>query len=212
MHFENIQPYSLSFTAASLRPELARVVAEAFLESRDWKTAKEAVLSSNLLQDRSTASSIRREMEFRHRIQTLTLAEIEILAKGSTESRTAMAWLSVLKRTAFIFDFVADILRGKAAELELIVRPSDYENFVAAQSTIHPELAKLTGTTSRKIRQVTKTMLVEAGLVKMKNGQPLLTRPVVPAEVAAVILDDQPKWLAGFLVPDSEIKAMRGGR
>jgi hypothetical protein len=39
--------YSLAFTAASLRPDLARVIAGSYLKFGDWKTVKEDVLSSN---------------------------------------------------------------------------------------------------------------------------------------------------------------------
>ena len=42
--------YNLSFIAASLRPELARIVAESYLATGDWNLAKERILSSNALQ------------------------------------------------------------------------------------------------------------------------------------------------------------------
>ena len=45
--------FSLSFTAASLRPELARIVADCYLKAGDWGTAKKQVLSENALQCRS---------------------------------------------------------------------------------------------------------------------------------------------------------------
>src|ERR1035438_5627963 len=54
--------YNLSFTAASLRPELARVVAEAYLAVGDWELAKERILDSNALQCRTMAGAQRQEL------------------------------------------------------------------------------------------------------------------------------------------------------
>jgi len=41
------KPYNLNFRALSLRPELARVIAENYLIVGDWTLAKERVLASN---------------------------------------------------------------------------------------------------------------------------------------------------------------------
>ena len=69
--------YNLGFTAASLRPELARIIAEAYLAGGgDWEVAKTRVLSSNALQSRSASSAVRMERELRQRLATLTLRQI----------------------------------------------------------------------------------------------------------------------------------------
>jgi hypothetical protein len=68
--------YHLSFTAASLRPELARIVAEYYLELGNWDLSKERILSSNALQCRSASSAIRLERELRQRLETLTVDQI----------------------------------------------------------------------------------------------------------------------------------------
>lgn len=66
------QPYSLSFTAASLRPELARVVAEHFLNLGDWDLVKRDILATNALQARTPSSGLRLERELRQRLMALT--------------------------------------------------------------------------------------------------------------------------------------------
>lgn len=58
---------------ASLRPELARIVAEHYLAADgDWDAAKNLILSSNALQCRTTRSALRMERELRQRVNTLT--------------------------------------------------------------------------------------------------------------------------------------------
>ena len=201
-------PYRLSFSAASLRPELARIIAEAYLSCGDWDETKEKVLKDNALQARSTASAVRMEREIRQRIQTLTPQQIELLALGSTDSRHAMAWLAALKHIEFIYTFAAQTLRAKIEILDFTLRPSDYEDFIASQSILHPELASLKPSTQDKVRRVSMTMLREAGILSDKQQGFDITRPFLPTDAQDVIIADNRYWLAGFLVPDEEIRTL----
>jgi len=199
------EKYNMSFTAASLRPELARIVAERYVACRDWALTKQSILADNALQSRSPASAIRMEQEFRHRLQTLTTRQIEILSIASLDDCRSIAWLSVLKYSVFVFDFAADVVRGKIEDKDPVMRPSDYENFVTRLADLHPELLRLSVNTQVKVRRVMKTMLREAGILDDTDGIQRLQRPVLSPDVAGAIRSDNPKWLAGFLVPDPEI-------
>lgn len=203
------QHYNLSFTAASLRLDLTRIVAEAYATTGDWEAAKEHVLSHNALQARSASSAIRMERELRQRLQTLTDEQLRLITSAPSDSAMAMAWLAACKYSAFIFDFAAQVLRAKLELLDPVLRPSDYEAFVTAQSLEHPELVELSPSTQAKIRTVLMTMLREVNILVPDRQDLLIQRPVIPAEVLAAILSDNRRWLAGFLVPDAEIAALR---
>ena len=90
--------YCLSFTAAGLRPELAAVIASIHLdEEGDWVRTKAAVLERNALQTRSVSTGKRLESELRQRLQCLNAPQLQLLARGTSDERSAMAWLAVLK-------------------------------------------------------------------------------------------------------------------
>ena len=199
------QHYNFSFTAASLRLELARIVAEAYAAIGDWKAAKEHVLSHNALQARSASSAIRMERELRQRLQTLTNEQLHLLISAPSDSAMAMAWLAVCKYSAFIFDFAAQVLRAKLELLDPVLRPADYEAFVTDHSPEHPELDQLFPSTKTKIRTVLMTMLREVNILVLDRQGLLIQRPLLPPDVLAAILADNRRWLAGFLVPDDEI-------
>jgi len=197
-------PYSLSLTAASLRPELARIVAECFLAVGDWALVKERILSANALQCRSASSAIRLERELRQRLETLTRDQLVLLAQATAEDRAAIAWLAVCKHIPFAFEFAAEVLRDKLAAHDAVLRPSDYESYVESKCLPHPELARLKASSRNKIRQVLLKMVTEAGL--LVSGSALsIQRPALSPAVIRVITADNPHWLAGFLVPDPEI-------
>ena len=199
--------YNLSFTAASLRPELARIVAECFLTKGNWDLVKEHILSTNALQCRSTSSAVRLERELRQRLETLTRDQIVLLAEATVEDRTAIAWLSICKHSRFVFEFAAEALRDKLVAHDPTLRPSDYESYVENKSLAHPGLARLTPSSKTKIRRVLLTMLTEAGLlVSGSTGSTrAIQRPALSPAVVRVITSDNRHWLAGFLVPDVEV-------
>ncbi len=121
----------------------------------------------------------------------------------------AMAWLSVCKYSAFIFDFAAEVLRAKLDLLDPVLRPSDYEAFVTAQSLEHPKLGELSPSTQTKIRTVLMTMLREVKILTPDRRNFMIEKSILSPDVLAAILADDRRWLAGFLVPDAEIAALR---
>lgn len=197
--------YKLSFTAASLRPELARILADHYLELGDWNLAKDRALSANALQCRSTGSAIRLERELRQRLETLTIDQITLLAQATAEDRAAIAWLSTCKHIRFAFEFAAEVLRDKLTAHDPVLRHSDYESYTENKALDHPELDHLTTSSKNKIRQVLLRMLIEAGLLVKGASLGTIQRPTLSPAVMRVILADSPSWLAGFLVPDTEI-------
>jgi hypothetical protein len=204
--------YRLSFTSVSLRPDLARIAADAYLACGTWAGARQQVLADNSFQSRSKASLQRMEREIRTRLELLTKDQIVLLAEGTSEERAAMAWLAATKYAALVREFAADVLRGKLADFDLVLRPSDYNNFIAARLPSHPELGELTESSSRKVRNVLLLMLMEAGMIREENGERRITRPMQTQRVIDSIVADDAQFLAGFLWSDEEIAAIRKGK
>ena len=197
--------YNLSFTAASLRPELMRIAAEIFLASDSWDLTQKQILSTNAFQCRSSASAARLEMELRQRLELLTPAQLKLLAEASVEDRTAMAWLAACKRSGFIFEFATAMLREKLSSHDSVLRLSDYESFVDLQALSHAELEALSPSSKTKIRQVVFNMLTESGMLSAGATAKQIHRPVLSPPAFRAIVADDPQWLACFLVPDNEI-------
>jgi hypothetical protein len=203
---DQIARYSFSFMAASLRPELARIVAEKYLELGDWSLVKDRVLASNALQSRATGSAIRMERELRRRLATLTKSQLTLLGNGAVEDSISMAWLAAIKYIPFVFEFASEVLGEKLELHDPILRPSDYETFLETKAIAHPELNELTSSSRYKVRQILIRMLVEAGLLTPGDALGKVQRPSLSHNSVLAITEDNSKWLAGFLVPNAEIK------
>ncbi len=194
-------PYYLGFTAVSLRPELARIIAEAFLASGDWQLARAKVLAENSLQSKSASSTKRVERELRQRLQTLTPLQLETLANSTADDRVAMAWLATIKFSAFPYEFAADVLREKLATHDEVLRPSDYELFVDQRRSDHPELATLAATTRTKIKVVLLRMLSEVGILAPGPLFGSVQRPILSPTAERPFARTMRTILPDFLCP-----------
>ena len=195
--------YCLSFTAAGLKPELAAVIAGIHLEAGDWARTKATVLERNALQARSASSGKRLESELRQRLQCLTAPQLQLLAKGSSDERSAMAWLAVLKRIQIAADLSRQLLLGKLSGLDPVLRRSDMAAFYEDCERDHPELAALAPSSQQKVRSALLQMLRDAGLLAGKAGKGgtlgTVQRPLLSTQVQELLASDNPALLVGFL-------------
>ena len=196
--------YCLSFTAAGLRPDLAAVIAGIYAEEGDWNRTKAAVLEHNALQARSASSGKRLESELRQRLQCLTSAQLQLLAQGTSDERSAMAWLAVLKRIQIAADLTREVLMGKLSSLDPVLRRSDMAAFYEDCERDHPELAALAPSSQQKVRSALLQMIRDAGLLAGKAGKGgtlgTVQRPLLSPQVQELVASDDPAQLAGFLL------------
>lgn len=197
--------YCLSFTAAGLRPELAAVIAAIHLEEDgDWARTKAAVLERNALQARSASTGKRLESELRQRLQGLTQPQLQLLARGTSEERSAMAWLAVLKRIQIAADLCREVLLEKLSSLDPVLRRSDMAAFYEDRERDHPELAALAPSSQQKVRSALLQMLRHAGLLAGKAGKGgtlgTVQRPLLSPQVQELVASDDPALLLGFLL------------
>ena len=188
-----------------MRPELLLIVAERFLQTDSWEQTKKSILVRNELQCRSTASAQRLERELRQRLLNLSRRQLELLVSLGIDTRISLAWLAAVKHSAFLFDFAAEALRSKLEQHDYILRESDYRCFIDEKTPSHPELVALSPSTLAKIRRVLLAMLRELGVLQRGGEIGAVQRPIIPREVELSIREDNPVWLAAFLVPENEI-------
>ena len=146
------------------------------------------------------------EREIRPRLQCLSHDQLELLVRSGINTRTSLAWLAAVKHSSFLFDFAAEEIRWKVERHDCVLRESDYRRFIEEKTPSHPELVKLSESTSGKVRRVLFAMLREAGILTKGQEIGSLQRPAIPHEVELSIRAENPAWLAAYLVPDREIQ------
>ena len=79
--------YALSFTSGGLLLREADVFASVYLRERDWGSVRQVAIEGNLLQARTSSSSVRMTRETIQRLSVLDDAELELLADSSLTER-----------------------------------------------------------------------------------------------------------------------------
>jgi hypothetical protein len=172
-------------------------------EGGDWTRTRAAILEGNALQTRSASTGKRLESELRQRLQRLNGPQLKLLARGSSDERSAMAWLAVLKRIQIAADLAREVLAGKLSSQDPELRRSDMAAFYEECERDHPELAALAPSSQQKIRSALLQMLRDAGLLDGKAGKGgtlgTVQRPLLSPQVQELVTSDDPALLAGFL-------------
>ena len=173
-------------------------------EEGDWVRTKAAVLERNALQTRSASTGKRLESELRQRLQRLNGPQLKLLARGSSDERSAMAWLAVLKRIEIAADLARQVLEGKLSSQDPELRRSDMAAFYEDCERDHPELAALAPSSQQKVRSALLQMLRDAGLLVGKAGKGgtlgKVQRPLLSPQAQELVTSDDPALLAGFLL------------
>ena len=173
-------------------------------EEGDWDRTKAAVLERNALQTRSASTGKRLESELRQRLQRLNGPQLKLLARGSSDERSAMAWLAVLKRIQIAADLTRQVLVSKLSSQDPVLRRSDMAAFYEECVRDHPELSALAPSSQQKVRSALLQMLRDAGLLVGKPGKGgtlgMVQRPLLSPQVQELVISDDPALLAGFLL------------
>ena len=144
------------------------------------------------------------ETELRQRLQCLTGPQLQLLARGTSDERNAMAWLAVLKRIEIAADLTREVLLGKLSSLDPVLRRSDMAAFYEDCERDHPELTALAPSSKQKVRSALLQMLRDAGLLSGKAGKGgtlgTVQRPLISPQVQELVASDDPALLAGFLL------------
>ncbi|MBH0009580.1 DUF1819 family protein [Salinibacterium sp. SWN1162] len=167
---EPYKRYALSFTSGGLLVREAEIVVSEYLSVRDWGMARHAVTEQNLLQARTTSSSVRVSREAAQRVSVLEDSELEMFADLSYTERCHLMWAAACRRYELIGDFAEEVVRERFLLMTPTVGLEDFERFMARKGLWHTELDELKPSTRTKLRQSAFRMLHEAELLS-KQGE-----------------------------------------
>lgn len=161
------------------------MVAEIYLETRNWQTTRDRVLSENLLQIRTSAAAMRISKEVVARLEHLSIPELECICDGTVRERGYLLWTAACRRYRFIFDFAVEELREYFVTLRQEINLKDFDAFLNGKAVWHEELDSIAASTQNKLRQNLFRMMREADLISPENLiQPVMMTPRLAALLA----------------------------
>jgi hypothetical protein len=196
--------YLLSYTAVSLQAYEAEIIANLYNETLNWDSVAKSVIEDNAVQKGTIATRKREFVEFKKRLQSLTVEQLSFYQDASSSDAKYLTMLSCFKLYGFIYDFATEVMRKKLLLFDFQVLNSDYESFYDSKAVSFENLNTISEATQKKLKQVMFKMFEQAGFidsVKTKNIQ----KPYLSEELTRLIVQDDPKYLSAFLYSDNEI-------
>lgn len=157
--------YALSFTTGGLLAREAVLIAHEWFRLGDWASTRAHVIEGNVLQARTTSSSVRLARETIQRLSVLEHAELEYLIEDSPTERRHIMWVAACRRYAFIGEFAEEVLRERFLLMNPSLHRDEFGSFWAGKSLWHPELEDVKDSTKEKLRQNLFRMMQEAELL-----------------------------------------------
>lgn len=198
--------YKISFTSGGLFSRDAIKVAELYLLLQDWNEVRRQVIEQNLLQARAKSSLVRTVNELVPRIQILTAPQLEILVDGSRQEQRQILWLAACKQYRFVHDFAVEVLREKYVRLDWQISYTDFDVFYFDKAEWHEELAKVTESTRKKLRQVLFRMMLEAEIISSAN---LILPAILSIQMIRAISKDNNDYFFVFPISETDLRQLR---
>lgn len=184
---QEVNNYSFGFTAAALLYRDSVLLAQLFLEYRDWDQVKQAVLKDNLLQIRTIGAQKRIYSEAYTRVKQLSYAAMDILATGSREEQCQIIWYAICSKYDFIREFAQEVLVEKVKRHEFEISKADFNLFLNTKADIHEKLASVAEGSRKKMQNNLFRMLVSSGITDAEMKLRLL---IVSSRVRDLIINE----------------------
>jgi Putative inner membrane protein (DUF1819) len=162
---ESYERYALSFTTGGLLVREADMIVSEYLRVHDWAKVRRAITEQNLLQARTSSSSVRVTREAIQRLCVFEESELELFAESSLTERCHLMWAAACRRYDLIGEFAEEVVRERFLLMTPTLGLGDFERFMTGKSLWHTELDELKASTRAKLRQNAFRMLHEAGLL-----------------------------------------------
>lgn len=171
-----------NFTGGSLLIRESRVVAKLLAEKHSREEIVRLVLSRNLLQNSSKATTQKYCQLALIRLGTLTDEQIHFVASGREEICRMTLLLAVLKTYPIIADFMRDVVAEKVRCFETHLEKKDWMRFLQDRARTDASIKEWSETSQRKMGQVVIRMMAEAGFLDSTRKMSILF-PIVPPEL-----------------------------
>lgn len=179
--------YTFGITAAALLYRDSVLLAQLYLEHRDWSVVKNAVFKDNLLQIRTLSAQKRIYSEAYIRVKQLSLEAMEILASGIRDEQCEIIWYAICMKYDFVREFALEVLAEKVKRHEFEITIADFNLYFNTKAELHEKLAGIAEGSRKKLQYNLFRMLVSSGITDSEMKLRLL---IVSSRVRELIIKE----------------------
>lgn len=146
---------------------------------------------------------LRTAHELLHRMKTLNTGQLSLLVAGTRQDQQQILWLAACKQYPFAREFAMEVVREKYLRFDWNVSYADFDAFYYAKCEWRKELARITESTRKKLRQVLFLMMTQAEILSPAR---VIIPTVFSRPVARAIAEDDPGYFSVFPISDTDIR------
>jgi hypothetical protein len=162
--------YKMSFSTGGLFVNESVEVARLHAGSRDWKETINKALLGGAMSLPKAASNRRTLREIANRLSSLTEDERQFLIEEADRpEQEALLWLATCRAYRFVEEFAIEVIQERFLTYRPDLPLAAFDRFFESKSEWEQELAKISPTTRRKLRQILFRILRESGLIDSHN-------------------------------------------
>ncbi len=188
--------YQMSFGVGGLLLNESVSVARIHIEGEPWEQTMLRALDQGATSLPKTASNRRTLREISNRLQTLSAQEREfLLDEADRTDQQALLWLSSCRAYRFVREFALEVIRERYLSYQIDLPLESFDILFEAKAEWDDDLADLSTSTRKKLRQVLFRMMREAEIL---SGENRIQTAILSQRLIAIIKDRNPAELALF--------------
>lgn len=139
---QEVKGYTFGITAAALLYRNSVLLAQLYLEYRDWNVVKDAIFKDNLLQIRTLVAQKRIYSEAYTRVKQLSIEAMEILASGTRDEQCQIIWYAICMKYDFVREFALEVLAEKVKRYEFKITIADFNLYYNTKAELHEKISR----------------------------------------------------------------------
>ena len=192
---QEVKGYTFGITAAALLYRVSVLLAQLYLEYRDWNVVKDAIFKDNLLQIRTLVAQKRIYSEAYTRVKQLSIEAMEILASGTRDEQCQIIWYAICMKYDFVKEFALEVLAEKVKRYEFKITIADFNLYYNTKAELHEKLAGIAEGSRKKLQTNLFRMLVSSGIT---DSEMKLRLMILSPRVRELIIKERILSLASF--------------
>ncbi len=164
------QDYRMSFTTGGLFLHESIEVARLHHEDEAWEETAKRALDQGTTALPKSASNRRSLREITNRLRVLTDTERRFLLEDADRTdQQALLWIAICRAYRFVGEFAVEVVRERYLSYQIDLPLSSFDIALENKAEWEEELANLSMSTRRKLRQVLFRIMREAEILSQDN-------------------------------------------
>ncbi|WP_323037262.1 DUF1819 family protein [Pararhodobacter sp.] len=162
--------YRMSFSTGGLFINESVAVARLHIEGEPWEQTVLRAMDQGATLLPKAASNRRTLREIANRLQTLSTEERNfLLDEADRTDQQALLWLSTCRAYRFVREFALEVIRERHLSYQVDLPLESFDILFEAKAEWDEDLAKLSTSTRKKLRQVMFRIMRDAGVITSAN-------------------------------------------